>query len=500
VVRTGLDSDPCRVAPTGCVFSPRQSAPPKSAAGRRSRLILSALLTVGMACACQRTEGTRPDIILIVLDTVRADRIGSFSPKGSAQTPNLDALATRSRSWPQAIATAPLTMPSMAAIFTGRHGDAVGVIGHSAQDRLDGDADTLASLAHDAGYATAAVVTNPWLARRPMGFLRDFDAVITGRTAGGSGARMSASHVTDAALRAVDSIFAGDRSTDRPLLLWAHYMDAHMPYDTGQAETEPNRLLREFSAPGSDRQKIYFAPPYTETERAATRAAYDAAVHSIDREIGRLLEGLRDRGRASNAIIVVVSDHGEALGEHGLHFAHDFTVYDELIRAVFMISASGLPVGLDHSPVSTVDLLPTLCSLAALRCPANLGGLDLTRDRASAHRALFAASAPRRDRYARAPWLTVDGPEGRMTAIRKGTMKLVRTPGQGGVRTEVFDLSTDPGEQMNIYDRELHAGMNQSLDAWLERMEKLRGDRPVRSARPRGNRLREELRLLGYVD
>ena len=87
-----------------------------------------------------------------------------------------------------------------------------------------------------------------------------------------------------------------------------------------------------------------------------------------------------------------------------------------------------------------------------------------------------------------------------MTAIRKGRLKLVRTPAASAPRTEVFDLSSDPEELVNIHDPELHTGMNQELDAWLERMERSRDDRPVRSAQPRGNRLREELRLLGYVD
>lgn len=442
--------------------------------------------------------GRTPSIVLVALDTFRADRFGAH-PGRASLTPRLDELAVRARHWPNATSTAALTMPSMASVMTGRYPDRVGIIGHGASDRLVPTNPTLASLAKRAGYRTIAIVTNPWLARRATGFSAGFDSFESGRTLGASGARLGAAAVTDAALAAVDARATPAR---QPLLLWAHYMDTHMPYQppTDAAPPVTSKVIRDFGARGADRQRIYFEAPYDEVDLDRTRAMYDAAVSYVDREVGRLLDGLRERHLLDDAIVVVVSDHGEALGEHGLFFAHDFTVYEELIRVLMLIAAPGLEPGVATGDAALVDVVPTVCALASLACPEDLDGLDLTVTDPIT-RTTFAASAPSRQRYARAPWLKVDGPAGRMTAARSGHLKVLRIPTPAGPRWEAYDLADDPAERKDIHPSDRHAGLSARLEAWIEEMREVREARAPREPNPPPDRrTRRELRALGYLD
>ncbi|MEE8311024.1 MAG: sulfatase, partial [Candidatus Binatia bacterium] len=309
--------------------------------------VLLALATTG---ACSPTRENRPNIVVIVLDTFRADRLGPRSGHGSL-TPFLDRFAVGARYWPAATSTAALTMPAMASVMTGRHSDRAGIVGHGPHDRVGSTVPTLASLASAVGYRTVAIVTNPWLARRATGFARGYRSFTSGRTLGMAGARLPADVVTDTALATVDSEASGTTSS---LLLWVHYMDMHMPYppvpseaDDARGASTTSRIVADFSTHKADRQRIYFDAPYDAAEIEATRAQYDAAATRVDRAVGRLLDGLGRRGLLDDAIVVVLSDHGEALGDHGLFFALHFNVYDEHARVLLLLSAPGLAPGVD---------------------------------------------------------------------------------------------------------------------------------------------------------
>ena len=504
-VRTVIDSAG-RGSPRKGWSVPRRRV--QAAAARRSlgwQVKVAGLLTILTCGACTPGESVSdPNIILLALDTFRADRLGPSSSRATL-TPELDALAGRARVYSAATAAAPLTMPSMTAVMTGRYPDRAGIIGHSFADRLDHQVATLGTLADQAGYVTVAVVTNPWLARRALGFARGFDAFASGRTLGADGARVDAETVTETALAAATDHAS---SSTGPLLLWAHYMDTHMPYPSaasplasGAPAVPTTPVIEDFSAPGADRQRIYFEAPYDDEELEATRTLYDAAVRTVDTAVGRLLDGLERLGLLENAVVVVLSDHGEALGEHGLYFAHDFNVYEELVGAVLMVSAPGLAPGRDERPVSLVDVLPTVCALSSLDCPDDLDGRNLAVS-ADEEPLVFTASAPRRERYDRAPWITVDGPEGRLTAVRRGALKIIRTPTPEGVRWEAYNLAVDPEESRNLYDESEHAGMREALERWVDQMSEAREaraeDHPAE--RSPGRRTLRELRSLGYVD
>ncbi len=421
-----------------------------------------------------------PPIVMVSLDTVRADRL---TPRAM---PKLMAWADRTLVYTAARSPAPFTMPAMASAMTGLYPHTVGIGSHSRSDRLATSVPTIAELARKVGYETVAVVTNPWLASADTGFARGFDRFVSGRSLGGTRARMSAREVVEEARK----ILAAERS--HPLFLWLHFMDAHMPYDDSVAPA----IARDFAGGPRERSRLFFEAPYTEQEIRATRDAYDAAITGIDTAIAPLLDALD-----AKSIVVVFADHGESLGEHGLHFAHDFTVYDELLRVPLLVKTADSRRGSVGDPVSLLDIVPTLCALARFECPprldgARLPGIATDRAEAGSERELFAASAPARRRYA-CPWLTVPGIEGRLTAAFVGGRKLIRMPTRKGPRYRAFDLATDRFELDDRFDAATDAALVKRLDVWTEAAANI-AERS--EAGPLPESVTRELEELGYLD
>jgi len=441
------------------------------------------------------SRSSAPNIILIVIDTMRADRLGTDGQRPSA-TPTLDRLAKTSLVFEQAQATAPFTMPSTASLMTGRYPDQLGIRNHSVGDRLSANHATLAQLARARGYRTAAVVTNAWLARPQSGFRHGFDQFVTGRNES-TRWRMSAARVTDAAVHILN------KESATPLLLWVHFMDTHMPYQASPrfaakhdvASVMNSSSMADFENEEFDRQALFFG----EIEKAdfeQTRALYDAAVETVDHEIARILATLDDED-----IVVVVADHGESLGDHGLFFAHDFTLYQELIHVPLIVRLPGTAPGRVRTPVSLLDVLPTLCRGAGLDCPTPLDGRPLAETPGAASqgpRNLFSVSAPMRDKYDRCPFLEVPGPEGRWSTVRRGNYKLIRIPTRTGLRYEAYDLADDPSERHNLYAPDADTDLTTTLEAWFEDQLAAAPQRPG-SGRADSETLRE-LRALGYSE
>ena len=447
---------------------------------------------------CWPAASQPPSVLLIVIDTLRADRLGAYGHE-AATSPHLDRFANEAVVFDDAVSPAPFTMPAVAALMTGLYPDRAGVINHSRKDRLATPSPTLAEIARRAGYRTAAVVSNPWL-RPEMLFDRGFERYVTKGDAPGS---FGAAEVTDRAIEIVESL-------DRAALMWVHYIDAHMPY------RPPRRLAESFGVPSAttvviddyraaaapERQRIYFAAPYSAHEIEQTRRLYDASIRLVDENISRLLAAVDERLGRDDTIVVVAADHGESLGDHGLHFAHDFTVYQELVHVPLMIRAPGVDARRVRRPVSLVDVLPTLCALTALSCPLGLDGRPLPLDAdATDERAVFAANAPYRARYHESPFSFVRGAAGRSTMIRLGTMKLIRVPRPEGPAWELYDLEADPRELRDAYRPAAHAPLAQRLERWIAEMESARSSGGIRRAPGLlDDDTERELRSLGYLD
>ncbi|MGH9464339.1 MAG: sulfatase, partial [Thermoanaerobaculia bacterium] len=343
---------------------------------RRSSLALAALLAAG--CDRPAREG---NLLLVTLDTVRADRLGAYG-YAPATTPNLDRLAAEGVRFAQAQAAAPLTLPSHATILTGQLPPGHGLRQNGAPVAGPGLA-TLAGHLAAAGYRTGAFVGSFVLDHR-FGLSQGFDVYDdeverdVSMTAGLEAERPGG-EVVDRAL----AWLAEDDG--RPFFAWVHLYDAHAPY----APPEP------FAAAHPGRP-------------------YDGEIAAVDAEVGRLLEQLQTQRLTEQTVFAVASDHGEALGEHG-EPTHGVLLYEGSLRVPLILSASGiLPAGwVVEEPVGLVDLAPTLATLVGHPWSAGGDGRDLST-------ALRARNEPpRADLYAETEYPTLFGWSG-LAALRRG--------------------------------------------------------------------------------
>lgn len=313
----------------------------------RPALVATAILLVGLsvdaALAAEPPAAARPpDLLLVTLDTTRADRVGAYSGADPSPTPNLDRLARRGVLFRRAFATVPLTTPSHATILTG-----LTPKDHTVRDNrafvLPDEVPTLPQILHRAGYRTAAFVSSVTVARE-TGLARGFE-LYDDLFSRSSEAREEAAvkwrgfaEVERSARGTIDRWLAVDRRTrdPRPAFTWIHLFDAHFPY----------------------------APPEPWASRWATDP-YLGELAFADDQLGRLLRRLEEAGRLERTVIVVAADHGEGLGEHG-EPAHGNFLWDSTIRVpLVIVPAGGLasPRVVDPT-VSLADIAPTLLARA----------------------------------------------------------------------------------------------------------------------------------------
>ncbi len=314
----------------------------------RSKLVLSVVGVLAVAVAvflatrrpaAEGRAAPRPHVLLITLDTVRADHIGCYGARGAA-TPTLDALAASGVRFATAVAHAPLTAPSHASILTSRTPLGHGVRDNGAYVLPEG----VRSVAEDfraAGYKTAAFVSGFPLTRR-FGFDRGFETYDDQLPRGSDPRRTAyvernAGGTTDAALRWIDATGAAG-----PLFLWVHYFDAHAPYE----------------------------PPAGFAER--TGSPYAGEIAYVDSQIARLT-GRLESAAPGRTLVLVTADHGESLGEHG-EDTHGIFVYDSTLRVPFLLAGPGVPAAQVSPTVARgIDVAPTLLDLAGIAAPAGEG-------------------------------------------------------------------------------------------------------------------------------
>ncbi len=348
-------------------------------------------------------------MLLITLDTTRRDRLGCYGYSRKT-SPNLDALAERSQVFDRAVAASSWTLPSHASLFTGKFSSSHGAdydpdgplrltqaipgpeewAGYRASGLPPGET-TLALRLREQGYETAAVVGGPWM-KRVFGLDRGFETY-DDEGIGDVNGRL-ASEVTTAALELLG------RGGDRPLFLFLNYFDPHGPYEA------PSPFGGSLGAEPGDR--------------------YDEEILYMDHHLGRLLDGIEDRGIFDDSLIVVTADHGELLGEHG-KMGHGATLFEEEIHVPFVVKHPGHegPSGRSVEPVHHVDVLPLVLELTGLSTSAR------------APRPLLAEANP----------LTFMSSEGSWRALYLGRRKLLWNS-LGNHR--LYDLETDPREENDL--------------------------------------------------
>ena len=345
-----------------------------------------ALLAVAACAPAAEPEPDAPRLLLLVtVDTLRADRLGAYGSERGL-TPHLDALAADSLVFEVAYAPAPFTVPSLVSLHTGRYPAELGLQINLSE--LRPDVGTLAEVLLRRGWKTAAVVSNVVLRQRDdlaRGFeiwddtMEETEAVRLWR-------ERTARPTTDAALALVDVWRSDPEVAGRPLFLWVHYQDPHGPYTPPAGWRErytelEQRLAGERTLPevvGSDGEGGI--PRYQlldeRHEASFYRAGYAAEIAWMDAQVGRLLDALRERGLLSS--VVFAADHGEAMGEHDFWFAHGHHLTDEAVQVPLMLRLPGVAAGRRSDVASLVDLFPTLLAAATGSPPdPALPGRDL---------------------------------------------------------------------------------------------------------------------------
>jgi len=370
---------------------------------RALTLALAAMTLAALAVAGEEGRAAGPpSLLLITLDTTRADALGAWGGAAAAATPNLDALAAAGVRFARAVAPSPLTLPSHASLLTGLDPPEHGVRGNGTGALPTGIA-TLAEALAARGFATAAVVGSRVLDRR-FGLGRGFgsydDSMLAERVGEYGYPERTADAVTDAAIAWLEGV-----GPARPIFLWVHFYDPHAPY------APPGDL-----AVGDD------------------RGNYLGEVAFVDREVGRLLAAARSR--APSLLVAAVGDHGEAFGEHGER-GHGVFLYRATVEVPMVVSGPGLargrvvkdPVATRRLPATLLELLGVDGALPGEPLPGCAEGAE------GGHPVIFSEATMPADVYGWAP----------LAAITAGRWRYVDAP-----RPELYDTATDPGELSNL--------------------------------------------------
>ena len=401
--------------------------------------------------------GSRPlNLLLITVDTLRADHLGCYGG-ADASTPAIDRLAKEGVLFEQASTCVPLTLPSHASILTGTYPAFHGAHNNGTY-KVDDSVVTLAEVLRGRGYRTGAVIGAFPLASR-FGLTQGFDTYDDTLPVPQEGerkmgyAQRPADRVSRAGLEWLET------KEGKPFFLWLHYFDPHSPY----------------------------APPEPFAARFRGRP-YDGEVAFVDEQVGRVLERIRRPDFASNTLVVLMSDHGEGLGDHG-EWTHGVFLYESTLRVPLLMALPGvLPAGRRvGQPVRSIDVLPTVLELLRVPIPDAVQGESLRplyEGGAASQRAVLAETRAPRENYA---WSDLD-------AIRVGALKFIRAP-----RPELYDLSADPGETENRFSARPDDGARLAAELEHRLADAARHAPDGSGPREPDDETRKRLASLGYI-
>lgn len=421
-------------------------------------------------------------MVLLTIDTWRGDHFGA-ERAGEPLTPALGRFAGGGVTFTRAYSVGNETSPGTAGILTGLLPRRSGVVANV--HVLPAGVPTLATRLRAEGFATAGVVSNPVLGPG-MGFDQGFDSYEMVPPADRIKARGDA--VTDAALRRLDAM-----PEDRRLFLWVHYLDPHGPYlppgsAAGRFPVEAFGPPREVPLlPADEHSGLGGVPGYQQRGLSPVPrdardyvARYAGEVRFMDGEVGRFLDGLAARGMLDSSVVVVTSDHGEAMvDEHGFYFSHANGLTEDQLHVPLVVRCPACPAGKSvEEPVSTVDVVPTVLARLGLPLPGDgeMDGGDLLDP---------GDEGARRPVYSQSP---------RQLALRDGDWKVVWKRRADPLLYRVTD---DPGELRDLARRH-----PERLAALVARLRQIRAlpvlaHPTVRDETPEATR--EQLKALGYL-
>jgi arylsulfatase A-like enzyme len=374
------------------------------------RLALPLLLLLPLALAlvgCADSVGPVSRVVVITLDTTRADRLGAYGYEGGT-SPRIDALAAEAVLFEQAVSQVPTTLPSHSTMFTGLYPQDHGVR-RNMIFKLGPEVETLAEHLSAAGFTTAGFPAT-FIVGENFGIAQGFDHYEA--PPGGGGV------VADAVYRlAADGVDLTldwlDGHEDGKLFVWLHLYDPHAPY----------------------------RPPFPYSDRFPNQP-YEGEIAYMDAQVGRLLERLQGDGRWDETLVVIAGDHGEGLHDHGERH-HSFLLYETTQRVPFVIRAPGVGVRRVAEPVALIDLMPTVLDLVGLEVPEGQRGISLRA-------ALSGDELPRRDLYFETLCGALNYGWAELRGLRYGSWKLIDS-----ATPELYDLANDPDERNNLAAIEL---------------------------------------------
>lgn len=463
---------------------------------------MSGILAAGVfpylpGCLRGRYDGPARHVILISLDTTRADHLGCYQ-NGWIQTPILDQVARESIVFANHLTPSTTTLASHCSLFTGRYPQHHGVPRNGFV--LDDANPTLPALLKEAGFTTAGFLGSFALDSR-FGVSRGIDTIDEKFTilVGDQGADQNqrrAPAVTGAVLD-----YLRQNGVPRNLFLFAHYFDPHQPYSPPPPFRELYRGETRFGL-GDPLRGSPQGASLSPDETARARRNYAREVTALDQGLGPLFEELHDRKILDDALVVITSDHGEHLGDSssGQPFDHGWTVYEPEVRVVCLVRLPGGQGGgtREAGLTSHVDLLPTIAAYLGLRPPAGLDGVALTLPGLPPppERVLFSeATKPWAQVETDPRWYNLRKPR----AARSGRYKYIQTLYRG--TEELYDLEVDPEEKDDLLassDREARSvadDLSARLASWSASTRPL----PTRFESSQQQETIARLKSLGYL-
>lgn len=471
--------------------------------GDRQYWFLGCLIAAALVQSGCQSPSRPPNVVLVVVDTSRADHWSCYGYPQTT-TPRIDAFAREAIRFTHAYSTSTWTLPAHASLFTGLYP----VVHQATQEhlQLDDRFETLAELLHAHGYATAAFSGNPWVSRSTH-LNRGFDLMeeMWGRPE----AREDGSfpHATN---RLVFD-WLQRKEPQQPVFLFINYIEPHFPYEAPRAyETRfvaPDVSIAERTQAAVRWTDWYLHPqPFTPRLAALRTALYDAEIAYADAIVGELLDGLRRAGIYDESLIVITSDHGENLADHG-HVDHVFSLYNSTVRVpLLMRLPQQRKAGtVREDPVQLTDVFATiLTATGAASSDTRVSGVDLLAGVMPDDRAILAEyyypdqalaafpidqrSNPALDRFRR-----------RLRSIQIGPHKLIW--GSDG-QDELYDLVNDSEERRNLIAQEPQVAerLRSQLQVRIARLQAL-SPKALPPVPPPSldQATQERLRALGYL-
>jgi len=475
----------------------RWSAPTTHLWGRKTFRLGAAVAATFMFTAftagCRRGGGasSHPNILLISIDSLRADRLGVYGNTRDT-SPTIDRLATEGVRFANAISPTSWTLPAHATLLSGldqRHHQVINVGSHIA-----GEIDLLAEKFARAGYETIGLYSGPFL-DPAYGFAQGFDEYVScmsEATAKSEGPAAWTSSHSDQTNPKVESSFLAwlSRKGERPFFAFVHMWDVHYDY------IPPPRYAAMFDVgykgklDGRDIVRRGFPLNATPSDVEFLLSLYDAEIRYTDDTLGHLIDALRERGLLENTAIVVTADHGEEFKDHGGK-GHQHTLYEELIHVPLILWQPGrVPRGkVIEQPVSLTDVAPTILAIAGLEVPPGLDGqnlLPVLRGKVARFGTIISELY-----LPTLPVLTI-------ASARAGSEKVILHP--KGEKWEAYDLSADPRE---LHSLAASAPLRYELQRYVDGAKSFFPEEGAKTPKlaPEGlpDEVGERLRQLGYL-